>query len=265
MTPTHVAIELALGEIDRLRRLLKKSSTAQVRSADECAVVKATALAWFNSHRGQIASLVDTTLLRATDAAYRRLIEGSDRATARATYVSVLKDLRSTLIELRSSTLSGAGPVTNTSDQAPDFSPLIADVQMRTLLTERWTECLKCLSADAPLAATVMMGGLLEALLLGRIHRETNKAPIFQASGAPRDKNGQTKALPEWMLKNYIDVAHELGWISISARDVGEVLRDYRNYVHPFKQLSHGIRLTSDDAVLLWEICKAISRQVTRP
>ena len=263
MTSTNSTIDVALNEIDRLRRLLKKSATAQVRSADECAIVKATALAWFNSHRGQVAAYVDAAILQGVDVTYRRILEGSDRATARATYNAALKDLRSKLIALRSSALSGS-PAANTSDQPPDFSLLVADVQMQALLTERWVECVKCLAADAPLSATVMMGGLLEALLLGRVHRESDKAPIFQAKGAPRDKNGQVKSLPEWMLKNYVDVAHELGWISVSAKDVGEVLRDYRNYVHPFKQLSHGIRLTADDGTLLWEICKAISRQITR-
>jgi hypothetical protein len=99
-------------------------------------------------------------------------------------------------------------------------------------------------------------------LLLGRVNRETNKAPIFQAKSAPKDKNGQPKALTHWNLKNYIDLAHELGWISASAKDVGEVLRDYRNHIHPFKQLSHAINLTNDDALLLWEVSKAVTRQV---
>jgi hypothetical protein len=72
------------------------------------------------------------------------------------------------------------------------------------------------------------------------------------------------KPLNEWTLKNYIDVGHDLGWISVSAKDVGEVLRDYRNYIHPYKQLSHGINLTTEDASLFWEISKNISRQVIK-
>ena len=35
---------------------------------------------------------------------------------------------------------------------------------MRGILGRRWEECRKCIAADAPLAAVVMMGGLLEAL-----------------------------------------------------------------------------------------------------
>src|SRR6266508_3631639 len=46
--------------------------------------------------------------------------------------------------------------------------------------------------------------------------------------------------LPEWTLRPYIDVAHEICWITRSGKDVAAVLRDYRNYVHPEKQRSHG-------------------------
>jgi hypothetical protein len=47
-----------------------------------------------------------------------------------------------------------------------------------------------------------------------------------------------------------------------TAKDVGAVLRDYRNYIHPQKQLSHGVHLKLDDARLFWEVSKSISRQV---
>ena len=75
-------------------------------------------------------------------------------------------------------------------DAPPDFSPL-ANTDMQAVLVGRWTECIQCVGASAPMAATVMMGGLLETLLLARINVETNKAPIFTASSAPRDRAGK--------------------------------------------------------------------------
>ena len=59
-------------------------------------------------------------------------------------------------------------------------------------------------------------------------------------------------------------MAHEKGWITVAAKDVEEVLRDYRNYIHPFKQLSHKVQLTPEDAALLWEVSKVILRQVIK-
>jgi hypothetical protein len=158
---------------------------------------------------------------------------------------------------------SSGSAVAFTPDQAPDFSPLIGDPKMQRILRDRWDECICCIAAGAPLAATVMMGGLLETLLLARFNRETDKAPIFHAVTAPRDsKTKKTLPLKEWTLRNYLDVAHELGWISKSTKDVGEVLRDSRNYVHPYKQASHDVTVTTNDATLFWQISKEISRQL---
>jgi hypothetical protein len=135
---------------------------------------------------------------------------------------------------------------------------------MQAILTERWRECIRCIDADAPLAATVMMGGLLETLLLGRINRETNPAPIFKAKAAPKDKAGSTLKLRDWGLADFISVAHELGWITVSAKEVAQVLRDFRNYIHPDKQHRHGVTLTDDDASLFWGVSKSISVQVLK-
>jgi len=264
MSSLTEAVDLALGEVDKLRKVLKKNATGQVRAADERALAKATAMAWFNAHRAGIAGIVNPNMLPTIDGLYKTILEASARASSRSTYDYLLKSLRETLIKLLSEGLVQSTSRPSTSDDPPAFAPLIGDVQMQDVLAARWIECVKCISADAPLAATVMMGGLLEALLLARINRETNKAPIFQAKLAPRDKHGNAKPLNEWGLKNYIDVAHELKWVSESAKDAGDVLRDYRNYVHPTKQISHNVHLVQDDAVLLWEISKAVTRQLLK-
>jgi hypothetical protein len=191
-------------------------------------------------------------------------LDASDRATARTTYSARLKELREALIVLRKDGLSASAIRLATLDPAPDFSPLTGDPEMQQILVERWQECVKCIEAEAPLSATVMMGGLLETLLLGRINRETNKAAVFQAKSAPKDKTAKTKPLGEWMLNDYIGAAHDLKWITFSAKEVAEVLRDFRNYIHPHKQLRHGVRLSGDDAKLLWEVSKSIAVQVLK-
>jgi hypothetical protein len=190
-------------------------------------------------------------------------MECSDRATSRSIYDGILKGLRANLIALRSEAVVGPN-ATATSDDPPTFVPLVTDPKMQSILTDRWKECVSCLGNNAPLAAVVMMGGLLEALLLTRINREVDPAPVYKALAAPKDKAGKTQPLKEWTLKSYIEVAHELKWITVAARDVGAVLRDYRNYIHPFKQLSHGVNLTPDDSRLLWEIAKEVSKQVVK-
>lgn len=109
-----------------------------------------------------------------------------------------------------------------------------------------------------------MMGGLLEGLLLARINRESNKGPIYKAKAAPKDKAGKTRHLSEWMLYDFISVAHELKWITASAMSIGHALRDYRNYIHPQKQFTENVSLGPDDAALWWEMAKGIARELLR-
>ena len=94
----------------------------------------------------------------------------------------------------------------------------------------------------------------------------TDQSPVFKAASAPKDnKTGKPLTLKDWGLRNYLDVAYELKWISKTTKDVGGVVRDYRNYVHPQKEYSHGVNISPEDAKMLWEIAKSVARQVLRP
>ena len=255
-------IENVISELGLLRKRISKVNTVQVRSSEDRAVIKATAYAWFRNHRPVLLTATDEDSLVPLDSEYNFLADATERATSKQTYINKFKGMLEMLVALRP-TLLAVLPKIVTSDDPPNFGPLVPDKAMQAILERRWAECIACIEASAPMAATVMMGGLLETLLLARVLRETDKGPIFKASTAPKD-HGKTLQLKEWGLRNFIDVAHELGWISQGAKDVGEVLRDYRNYVHPQKEYSHGVKLTTDDARLFWEIGKSISRQIIR-
>jgi hypothetical protein len=264
MNAVYNNVDSAINDADKLLRTLKKGTTLQVRSSEEKGRAKATALAWFNNYRSTVAATTDGELLGDVDGLYRELLSACDRAANRSTYVEILKALRKELLDIRDhALLRSKDQITHTSDVPPDFTVLITEPKMKEILANRWCECTRCVSSDAPLAATVMMGGLLEALLLARFNKEPDKSGIFKAAKAPKNRtSGKVAPLNEWTLMHYIDVSHELGWISRSAKDIGEVLRDYRNYIHPYKELSHGIRVDKHDARLFWEITKGILRQL---
>lgn len=264
MNDVYKTIDATVTDTDKLWKTLQSKKIPQVRSDEEKVLIKATALAWFNNHRSVIVAVADSDALNDVDELFKVLLSASDRATSRSTYKDILKSLRKALLDVRDQVLVKPGEkVTHTSDAPPDLSILISDSRMKEILVNRWRECTKCVSSDAPLAATVMMGGLLEALLLARLNRETEKSHIFRAAAAPKNRiDGKTLPLNEWTLRHYIDVSHELGWISQSARDIGEVVRDYRNYIHPYKEFSHGVRIDKHDAGLFWEITKGILRQL---
>src|ERR1035437_5973675 len=160
-TPIEV-IQEAIDTIDRLLKFLKKTKTGQIRSKDELQVIKATALAWFNNYRNQL-DTADINLIKEIEVEYSNLIEYVSKATSRDKYQDVIKKIKSILIALQSQILSNPS-VINKNVVTPDFSPLAPSQQMQNILQNRWCEIIKCIDCEASLAATIMMGGLLEAL-----------------------------------------------------------------------------------------------------
>ena len=269
--PDPVAsVDDAMRALEHLRGRLRRSASAQVRSREELGLIEATAYAWFQTHRVDLEGLTQSDRLGVVDDGFRVLLQYAGRATAREKYKAQCKVLRASLVDLRSHILDPAvfGPDEDNDDDfsqpPPDFATLVPDPAMQVILNRRWEETKACLRADAHLAATVMMGSLLEALLLARILRMPNLQNVFTAQAAPRDRQGKTKPLSDWTLRHYIEVGHELGWVSQSGKDVGAVLRDYRNYIHPHKELSHGVTLSGDDTSMFWKIFTSLAGQVLR-
>lgn len=132
---------------------------------------------------------------------------------------------------------------------------------MQAIMERRWNECVLCLNGGAYLAAVVMMGGLLESLFVSRQNRLVDKTQLIRAMRAPQHK-GKTLPLQEWTLNHYIEVGNELGWIGEAAKRVGAVLRDYRNYIHPQAEYAQPVTLGEQDARLIWDVTKSLTRQL---
>jgi hypothetical protein len=261
------AVDESVQLLDRLRAALRRRSTSQVASIDERSLVKATAHTWFHSIRPRLATYHSTGALPKTDQLFSQLLDLADHHTTRAKYFSLLHSLKQTLAELRGEIIAAAASLAQETKgaNAPDFKTLIHDPRMESILVRRWEETQGCLKVGAHLAATVMMGALLEALFLARVNALSDKGPVFKAAATPRDhRTHNPLPLKEWALKDYIDVASELGWIRQSAKDIGAVLRDYRNYVHPYKEFTHGVALAAEDTTIFWTVFTSLAEQVLK-
>lgn len=257
-------LEEVIQSITRLRNTLSRGISVQVDLFEERAIVKATAYAWFNKHRPSFGSIAHLTAINDVDNGFNQLLEFADRRTKRSRINHHLKILKSYITSLRSEIIQQNLTSNNQPDESlPNFAVLVSDPRMLAILKRRWEETKKCLSSGAHLAATVMMGALLEALFLARANRLDDKTALFKAKSAPIDSKTKTPLpLTKWTLNNYIEVAHEIGWIRESGKNVGIVLRDYRNFIHPSKELSHNIFIDHRDSQMFWVIFKSLASQV---
>jgi len=255
-------IDAAIDEANSARKVRSKSSAVQISGIDELGLLKSVSLAWLRTHRPAIIKWTDDSDVAQISALYQAILIATDKRPSRKPLVKQLKECATRLVALRSRLALVDTSAQSNDDAPPRFETIASDAAMQAILQRRWEETLRCIKGEAFLAATVMMGGLLEAMLMARVEKVTDKRPVFTATKAPKDKTGKTLPQKEWTLRDYIDVAHELKWITQSAKDVGEVLRDYRNYVHPYKEYSHKVTLVRSDADIFWSVTKSITKQI---
>lgn len=131
----------------------------------------------------------------------------------------------------------------------PTAGPLV------TILESRLSEAIRCLKADSPLAVIFHCGGILEGLLLGLA--SANPQQFNQAPNSPKDKAGNVKQLHEWTLAQFIDVACELGYLKLDVKKFSHALRDFRNYIHPYEQMSARFNPDKHTAEICLQVLKA--------
>jgi hypothetical protein len=130
------------------------------------------------------------------------------------------------------------------------------------ILNNRIQEIKANIKANAPLSAVVMIGSTLEGILLGFASK--NPKEFNKANAAPKDKEGKTKLYQDWSLSSFIDVAYELRLIQEDVKKFSHSLRDFRNYIHPFEQMSSGFNPDINTAKLCWNVLKVAMIQLAK-
>lgn len=122
------------------------------------------------------------------------------------------------------------------------------------VIDNRIKEAFSCRSSNSFLCVVIMCGSILEGLLLGvatKHPKEFNKA-----AASPRI-HGKVKPFYEWKLAEFIDVAYELGILSLDVKKFSHALRDFRNYIHPFEQITSGFNPDEHTADICLQVLKA--------
>ncbi len=135
------------------------------------------------------------------------------------------------------------------------------DGMITDTLNYRFEEIKKCLSNQASLAVIFLIGSTLEGILLGvasKYPKEYN-----QSKAAPRDKEQKVFQFYSWTLNNFIDVAFDVGHIKKDVKQFSHVLRDFRNYIHPYQQMNERFNPDKHTAAICWQVLKAAIFQLS--
>lgn len=99
----------------------------------------------------------------------------------------------------------------------------------------RVDEFIKCLDNEIPLSAIFLAGSILESVLLNCAMQ--NDA-LFKKTMSI--KKNQNKDFSKWVLDDFIDISKEVGLIKQDMKMFCDVIREFRNYIHPHKEIKNG-------------------------
>ena len=143
------------------------------------------------------------------------------------------------------------------------ISSLPIDSSLIPFLEARIEEIKLCLRVNASLSVIFLIGSTLEGILLGLASK--NPAIYNRTKSAPKDPNtGKVRNFNEWTLNNYIDVSCEVGYLKEDVRKFSYSLRDFRNYIHPYQQMSIGFQPDEHTAKICFQVLKAALYQIKK-
>ena len=136
-----------------------------------------------------------------------------------------------------------------------DLSKLNIDHPFQSVIEQRINEIHKSLKAEAALATVFLCGSTLEGLLLDAASKQAKQ--FNTSSASPKDRESKVKPLQDWSLDNLINVAHEVGLLSLDIKKHAHALKDFRNYIHPRQQAVQGFNPDQHTAKISWQVLQA--------
>ncbi len=127
--------------------------------------------------------------------------------------------------------------------------PFVADDRLRAILERDVAELEGCLRAEAHKAAMVLSGSIIEAILVDYFIRNP-----------PGGKNPD--AILSTDLATLIAEAVKAGVLSESSRDLSTVVRNYRNLIHPGRELRGGTQVSKEAAQVAYNLLIMITREM---
>lgn len=139
--------------------------------------------------------------------------------------------------------------------QLPSLQKIALEGSVQEIIEARLKEVQRTLKAKAYLSVIFLCGSVLEGVLLGVAQRSPIK--FNKTKCCPKNESGKPRPFQEWSLAQFIDAACELDLIKLDVKKFSHVLRDFRNYIHPYQQMTSGFTPDEHTANLCFQVLKA--------
>ncbi len=145
-----------------------------------------------------------------------------------------------------------SSPVTQTRE----FS-FVGDSELRRILERDYSEIQRAYVAKCWKAVIILSGATIEAMLVGRLMSEPDRARA--AAKAPKDPD-----IRKWDLSSVINVCVELGLVSPGVEKLSHSVREYRNLVHPGNEIRTKLTFDAEEAKIALEVLHIVWRDLSK-
>lgn len=177
-----------------------------------------------------------------------------------------LKKIRHTLdgiISIRNFLLQAELIAANQSQELPEQNwDFVKQPELREILRRDYAELNKLLGVKAYKSSLIMCGSILEAVLVD-VLREHEASAMDAYRELYAKKGNYCPPIEQWKLFQLISVSEILGKLDGDSRRQADILRDYRNLIHPTLETRRATMLDEElvfaEVSLLKRILKLLS------
>lgn len=131
---------------------------------------------------------------------------------------------------------------------------LIHDNEMRDILQRDLRECAIAVVAGQDKTATIMCGSIIEALLMLKIKEQgISKYDVSAVS-----KGKTSHPVSEMSLNELLYIADIENILDKNGYHLGHYIRDYRNVVHPAKEIRMSEEVNHENVITMWAVLKRL-------
>jgi len=134
------------------------------------------------------------------------------------------------------------------------------DAGITGYLQSRVNEAQACPRNKVSLGIIFLLGSTLEGMLLAFALKD--QARYMRSATSPKERGGAVKPIRGWKLAELIEVAYAEQDINLDVRKFSHVLRDFRNYIHPFHQMDQSFSPDQHTVDICWQVFKAAFSQL---
>ena len=133
----------------------------------------------------------------------------------------------------------------------------ITDNKLRELIEKDWKEINSVFYAGAWKSCVLLCGSVLEGILINELSKVLQRANVEYQN--QKKKNAPT--LDRWDLIDLVDVANKLNVFSKRTFYLTHAIREFRNLIHPGKQLREHLEITEEQAHIVFNAIKDLQKE----